>query len=347
MKGQVGLKNLGLTCYANAVLQCLRNVDRLPWIFSDGRYDTLFKKDAKQKRLLKQEVAKSFAEVLKMQEEGSRPSVLKPAGLFIAVRTCVKDSCYDQFIQTAPHDAHEFLMFMLETLHESVSISVEMQIMKSAPKTEEEKRVIRALEAWKDEFSKEYSPLVDLFYGLLHVQTKCLTCNTISHRWETFNTLKAVVPTTASADAVDVLSMLAKDLKGEDIEGYSCDKCSPVRTTAHRESSIWRLPRTLILCLKRFTYDGRKIHTRVTAPLDLDLKTHFSEESPEKSATTEYGIRSIVDHQGGAGGGHYTAQCKDKHTSQWLVYDDESVHPIAAPMFGESTYVLFYERGSS
>ena len=62
-----------------------------------------------------------------------------------------------------------------------------------------------------------------------------------------------------------------------------------------------RLPQTLILCLKRFTYDGRKIHIKVT--LALDLVTLFSEESPEKGATTQYVLRSIVDHYGGAGGG--------------------------------------------
>ena len=348
-KGIVGLRNLGLTCYANATIQALRHVQRIPWIFKEGRYDTLLKKDATGKRLLQQEVTKSFADVIQLQEEGTAPGILRPAGFWSAMKGCVRGSTvYGHFANTAPHDAHEFLMFMLETLHESVSLIVDMQIMKSPPVTETEKRVVEALEVWKKEFSKEYSPLVDLFHGLLHLRTRCLTCNNVTHRWETFNTLKGVVPQrTAANDAspVDLISMLREEMKGEDIEGYSCDKCA-ARTTAHRDAAIWRLPQTVIICLKRFTYDGRKIHTRVKVPTveTMNLKDLFSDESPEKDAITEFSLRAIVDHHGGAGGGHYTAQCKDKLSNGWYIYDDENAHSLQAPTVGETTYVLFYER---
>lgn len=349
-KGVVGLRNLGLTCYANATLQALRHIERIPWIFTDGRYDTLTRKDATGKRQLQQAVSKSFADVLQQQEAGSAPGVLRPAGFWSAMRDCVRGSVYEHFSRTAPHDAHEFLMFMLETLHDSVSIEVDMQIMKSPPSTETEKRVVEALEVWKREFSKAYSPLVDLLYGLLHMRTRCLTCGHVSHRWETFNTLKAAVPTRNAendANPVDLTAMLKEELKGEDIEGYSCDKCSPLRTTAHRDTAIWRLPQTLIICLKRFTYDGRKIHTKVKVPAlePFNTRALFSEESPEKDAVTDYTLRSIVDHHGGSGGGHYTAQCKDKITNTWYIYDDDTPTAIPVPIVGETTYVLFYERG--
>jgi ubiquitin C-terminal hydrolase len=349
-KGVVGLKNLGLTCYANATLQCLRHLARIPWIFTQGRYDTLLKKDATGKRLLQQDVSKSFSEIIQMQEEGKSPGVLRPAGFWNAMRASVHDSSvYGHFAQTAPHDAHEFLMYMLETLHESISISVDMQIMKSPPTNESEKRIVHALEVWKKEFSKAYSPLVDLFHGLLHMRTACLRCGSVSHRWETFNTLKACVPTRSAendTNPVDLIEMMKEEMKSEDIEGYSCDTCSPTRTTAHRETAIWRLPQTVIICLKRFTYDGRKIHTRVKMPTiePLMLKHLFSIESPEKDAITEYSLRAIIDHHGTSGGGHYTAQCKDKLSNVWYVYDDENTGITPAPMIGESTYVLFWER---
>ena len=342
-KGVIGLQNLGLTCYANATLQALRHVERIPWIFTNGRYDTLYKKDPSEKLRLKQEVTRSFADVLQQQENGMSPAVLRPMGFINALRSSVRGSVYEQFCQTAPHDSHEFLMFMLECLHESTAMEVEMEIMKSQPTNDTEKRVIQALECWKKEFSKEYSPLVDLFHGLMHVRTTCSSCKATTHRWESFNTLKAVVPTNTDTE-VDILSMLKKDMMGEDIEGYSCDTCSPIRTTAHRCSFIWRLPQTLILCLKRFTYDGRKIHTKITAPSLLDTVSLFSGESPEKGGRTEYSLRSIVDHHGGAGGGHYTAQCKDKIDGTWYLYDDEMARPMTGPHIGETTYVLFYER---
>ncbi len=347
-KGVVGLTNLGLTCYANAVLQCLRHVERIPWLFTVGRFDTLFKKNATGRLEKQQKVVSSFADVLAQQETGFHPGVLRPAGFFGSLRNCVKDTLYEQFATTAPHDGHEFLMFMLETLHESISIEVDMQIMKRNPTTDEERRVIQALETWKQSFTKEYSPLVDLFYGLLHIQMHCEACGHISHKWETFNTLKMGVPKQNTDPPPDILQLLTQEFEGEVIEDYSCDKCSPTRTKARRSMRIWRLPQTLILCLKRFSYDGRKIHTRVTAPVSqpLSLVTLFSEESPEKGGITDYTLRAIVDHHGGAGGGHYTAQCKDKLSSEWYIYDDEHSHAVQAPFIGESTYILFYERAT-
>jgi ubiquitin C-terminal hydrolase len=348
-KGVVGLTNLGLTCYANATLQCLRHIERVPWIFTPGRYDTLFHKTATGRRLNQQKVATSFADVVSQQENGTSPGVLRPAGFWNCLHSCVKDTMYEQFATKAPHDSHEFLMFMLETLHESISIEVEMEIMKRNPTTEEEKRVILALDTWKKIFSKEYSPLVDLFYGLLHIQMHCQTCGNISHKWETFNTLKVGVPKTQSEAPPDILELLTKEFEGEVIEGYSCDKCSPTRTTAKRKVSIWRLPQTLILCLKRFNYNGSKIHTSISASAanPLSMLPLFSEESPEKGGTTDYSLRAIVDHHGSASGGHYTAQCKDKIDSQWYVYDDEHTQPIQSPLIGGSTYILFYERTAS
>jgi ubiquitin C-terminal hydrolase len=139
--------------------------------------------------------------------------------------------------------------------------------------------------------------------------------------------------------------MISEDMPVETIDEYSCDKCS-ARHSAERKMAIWRLPQNLIVCLKRFTPDGQKIHTKISGEQTLDLQTLFSDESPEKKAITKYNLRAIVDHHGGARGGHYTAQVKEPVSENWLIFDDESVHPISQPKFGESTYILFYERAS-
>jgi ubiquitin C-terminal hydrolase len=75
-----------------------------------------------------------------------------------------------------------------------------------------------------------------------------------------------------------------------------------------------------------------------------DFSPYFSNESPEREGKTSYSLRGIVDHHGGPRGGHYTAQCKDQAKDTWHLYDDETVHKLPSPMFGESTYMLFFER---
>ena len=349
-KGLVGLQNMGLTCYANATLQCLRNLPRVSWLFTSGRYDSLFDKSPSGKRKLQQDVCTSFADLIQQQNEGQHPGIMRPAGFWSATHECIADSVYEHMKVKAPHDAHEFLMYMIECLHEGSSMEVEMQIMKQPPQTDSEKRIVQALETWKNNFTKQYSPLVDIFYGLLHSTITCSQCKTSYHRWETFNTLKAVVPKrTGELDAnpPSLLSMIAEDMKAETIEGYSCDACAPTRHNGDRKVSIWRLPQNLVVCLKRFTPDGQKIHTKISAEEILDLGSLFSEESPEKAAITKYMLRGIVDHHGSSRGGHYTAQVKDPISDNWLLYGDESVFPLAKPNFGESNYILFYERAST
>jgi ubiquitin carboxyl-terminal hydrolase 2/21 len=348
--GYGGLVNMGLTCYANATIQAIRHASpRFAWLLQEGHYTTLFKKEeeAKPKRKLQQAFTRAFAEVVQMLGKCQRGQQVRPGDLWNKVRPAVEDTMYEHFAMKAPHDSHEFFLFLLESIHEATAQSVEMKILRPPPTTEEDRLVVQALGSWQKEFSKEYSPFVDMFYGLSHWRTTCQGCGTVSHRWESFNSLKGVVPKGGlSVDPPTLLSMLEGEMEPETVEGYHCDKC-PERTTASRRFHIWRLPQVLLLVLKRFTPDGRKIHTRVAGPPagPIDFAPYFSPESPEKGGITRYTLRSIVDHHGGATGGHYTAQAFHRGDDKWYLYDDESIADLpGGPMFGDSTYMLFLER---
>jgi len=337
-----GLVNMGLTCYANAVIQALRHCRKIPWIFEEGRYDTLFKKEANDKRTRHQVLTKALADVIQKIGLCQKGQSVRPGEFWLRLKPCVDDTCYEHFATKAPHDAHEFLMFLLDTVHEATAQEVEMRITRAAAKTMEEGLVHSALDAWRKEFSKTYSPFVDLFFGSYHITMSCQACGHVSHRWETFNALKGAIPT--SSEPYSILQALEEEWKSETIEGYACDKCSPTRTTAVRAFKLWRLPQYLTIVIKRFTPDGRKIRTRISPMSSLSLDSYFSPFTPEKMGVTDYSLRSIVDHHGGAGGGHYTAQCKHLTDNNWFLYDDEGVHPLQAPHFGESTYVLIFDR---
>ena len=60
-----GLVNMGLTCYANVVIQAMRHCRKLPWILEEGRYTTLLKKDADPVREKQQTLTKSFANTVR------------------------------------------------------------------------------------------------------------------------------------------------------------------------------------------------------------------------------------------------------------------------------------------
>lgn len=352
-KGLGGIVNMGFTCYANAVTQAMRHSVKIPWLLEEGRYNTLFQKvSAKKKRELQQNLVVSFAEVVQMLGRCDRGQSVRPGEFWKRLTPAVDDTLYEQLATRAPHDSHEFYLFLLESLHESMATDVEMRILRPPPTTPEERLVYRALESWQREFSKEYSPLVDLFYGLGHWRTVCQACRNVSHRWESFNSLKMSMPVGGlGIEPLTLDDLLEKEKEAESIEGYQCDVCS-ARTTAHRSYRVWRLPQTLVLVLKRFTPDGRKIHTRLgTLPLNgvVDFRDFFSEDSPERVADTVYSLRSIVDHHGSSAGGHYTAQARNRTDDRWYLYDDEGVMEMGdrGPTVGDTTYMLFLERGGT
>jgi ubiquitin C-terminal hydrolase len=314
--------------------------------------NTLFEPEPKtDRRRVQQELAQTFAEVVQLLERCKKGQSVRPGEFWKRVRPAVHDTLYEHLANREPHDSHEFYLFLLQTLHEATATEVEIRVLRPPPVTAEDRLVIGALEAWKKEFTKEYSPFVDIFYGLGHWQTACQRCGNITHRWESFNSLKASVPARAEGHA-DIAALLAADLEPETIEQYDCDTCKE-KTTVRRWFRVWRLPHTVVLVLKRFQQNGQKITTPVAALEGgtFDFSPYFSEVSPERNGVSRYTLRSIVDHHGSSLGGHYTAQVRHRDSGDealsWYFYDDEGVANMKGrgPIFGESTYMLFLERG--
>ena len=343
-KGFGGLVNMGLTCYGNAVLQNMRHLSKLEWVVEEGKYNTLFQKSPSQRRFKLQGVTSAFAEIVQLLGKCNKGQSVRPGTFWNRVPAAVHDTLYEQLGSKQCHDSHEFFLFLLEAIHEATSQEVDMKILRPLPTTPSEELVHGALKAWQDAFSKEYSPFVHMFYGMFHQKTVCQECKNVSHRWEPFNALKIPI---GKEGHCDLMTALKDDmLKEEDIEEYVCEKCGPPRRAAKKSVSIWRLPLVLVLTVKRFGNDGRKINTQV-APLTqepIDFSSYFSEESPERKGEVRYTLRGIVDHHGGAGGGHYTAQCRHNGNNRWHQYDDEGVGEMVGPNFGSSTYMMFLER---
>ena len=342
-----GLINMGLTCYANAVLQALRHCKKIPWIFEEGRYNTLFLKEPANMLIKQQAFTASFASVIQLLQQCKRGQNVRPADFWMKFGPCVKDTGFEHLRIKMPHDSHEFYLCILDILHEALAQETDMRIIRAPPVTPTDMHCIQALEVWRKQFTKQYSPLVDLFYGLQHIIVTCSNCKHQSHRWETFTSLKATIHQTN--DHPTIFELLKDEFKPETITDYECEKCRPVRQTAVQTVSIWRLPYYLTFVIKRFTMNGMKVNTQI-APLpkqgeEVSFEAFFSEESPEKVEKQTYRLHSIVDHHGGAGGGHYTAQCRSMEDStKWQLFDDESVNEIPSAVFGSTTYMMWFER---
>lgn len=338
-----GLINMGLTCYGNAVIQNLRHLSKLTWLLEEGKYNTLFKADAKPQRALSQNLTKAFAEVIQFLEKCKKGQSVRPGNFWNNLVPAVRDTLYEQFAMKTFHDSHEFYQLVLEMIHQSTIQDVDMKIIRPPPSTPRDKLIHGALVAWQQTFSKEYSPFVHMFYGMYHQKTTCQGCKNVSHRWEAFNSLKVPIPN--PGQPCDIMAALKEDLLHEEvIDEYVCEACGPPRRPAKKTMSLWKLPLVLVLSVKRFMNNGQKMNTPVLPFNTVDFTSYFSEDSPEREVMVNYTLRGMVDHHGNSRGGHYTAQCLSTINGTWHRFDDESVQPLAKPEFGESTYMMFMER---
>ena len=345
-RGQIGLANLGNTCYLNAAIQALRHVPDLtvffnkyssPWIHTGDKPEAV--------------LCRAYKELINDLWSGTGMGYLKPAGFLHYFRESLK-SCptYEHMITSEAHDSGEALVFLLDQLHEGMKKPLNINVV-----AKEDSPAFKALMTWKKDVAPNYSPIVDYFFGLMEVSVTCKQCSSVSCRYEPFNMLKVGFPDKRMSTLEQCIDY---EFQAEELDEYQCDKCSPdvpsnsptpkaKRPPGSVQRRIWRLPQNLIIILKRFNPDGSKCHANFSADPAQKFTRWFSEKSPEVTKLARFNLQSVVDHHGSANGGHYVAQVKSPLTGRWNMYDDESVRTIkdgSQAFLGGPSYILFFRK---
>jgi ubiquitin C-terminal hydrolase len=333
-KGVVGLTNIGNTCYGNATLQALRHqVDFTLYLLQDHYKSIVSRKTSSEKtRLLEK-----YTELVKKMwtGEGGQENTREFWGYMVPAAICAG---VEHFRMPVAHDAHEFLVFLLDQFHEALAEQVSMII-----KVDSSKPIVKdALNFWKKSFEKSYSPLVELVFNL---NQKCITCDECkkeSISWETLNMMKVSVPKQHDGP-VHILDLMKQEMKEEELEEYNCEGCKK-KGKAIVTQNVWRLGNWVIVVLKRNENSGRRINTPVEIPLTLSFSPLFHTASEEPSRSVDYEVFATIHHHGSAGGGHYTSQAKHPVSGAWTRYDDESAYPMDTPQLDASTYIVMFRK---
>jgi len=336
-RGIVGLANLGNTCFMNAGIQAFRHCPE--WTLFCKKKDDLLpyiqNQESSHAKLLL-----AYQDLLKSIWAGSGPAYVRPNGFYDQLKVLVKGTLYEDFTRRTPQDAHEFLVWLLDQMYMATQKEVVIQVPSSPSLSP---MIVQAVQGWKTAFEKTYSPLTDLIFGMLRIQYTCGGCGAVHTRWETFNVLKIQLAKDGQGKPLSFQACIEQEYKDDSIEGYHCDSCKETTHTAMKRTTLWRLPKVLLISLARFTPMGTRDNTPLLydgSPLMLD--SLFSQESTEPSKTKEYKLFATIDHHGHHMGGHYTAQCFSPVWKQWNVYDDESVYDLMAPRFGVESYILMF-----
>lgn len=332
-----GLANLGNTCYLNSALQALFHSKPFRQLLTNGTWET-WRHDDRKGLALTESAAEVVTELMTDGQHSVVPS------RFVTEFIRFANEFNDQIRRGAQGDAAEAIQIILDGIHTQIAREVNMTVT-GIGRTPSQKELIQSMESWATFYKKEYSMLLDNYYGQTQTRVTCTTCKTSSTRYEPWSVLKVPIPGAekAGVPAPTLADCLAAYFADETIDDYSCDTCKEAgrgRGTALIQHSISRLPSYLILSLKRFTNRGAKIRARINYDencISFEDWRSWADLQPQ----ARYRVVSTVEHLGGSHGGHYCA--RGLTDGGWCEYDDTRVIPTNG-LPGADTYVLILHK---
>jgi ubiquitin C-terminal hydrolase len=340
-RGLTGLANLGNTCFINSCLQILSHTYELHELFNDNNIGNKINKVVDSVVLL---------EWNKLRElMWSKNCTVAPHSFIRAVRLVAIKKDAVLFTDFRQNDAAEFMLFLIDCFHNGLKRNVDMNIRGNIH-NEKDKMAKACYGMMKDMYTKEYSEIVKLFYGI-HVSElrSCETSEVLGINPEPYFMVDLPIPDKESITIQDCFDEYIKPelLVGEN--GRYNEKTKEKEDTEKR-LLFWSMPDILIVDLKRFSHDGqrgKKNNALVYFDPDdtLDLQNYVSGYNSNKYRYELYGV---ANHMGEVCGGHYTAFIKNANNS-WYHINDTRVSPITRSqnVVTSKAYCLFYRIISS
>lgn len=132
--------------------------------------------------------------------------------------------------------------------------------------------------------------------------------------------------------------------KKEEIKDIQCEKCQK-KTLFMKTLEIERLPKYLVLVLKRFKYiltNIIKIQNIIKFPLEnLPLQNYVS----QKNINYQYNLYGIINHYGQPEDGHYYSIFNIN--GSWIKFDDSQSYETNAELETNQVYMLIYQSMKS
>ena len=247
----------------------------------------------------------------------------------------------DIFTGYAQNDLPEFLLFIIDSFHNALMREVDMTI-KGNISNSTDKLAKECYTMMKQMYNKEYSEILNIFYGIHVSQIKSITTKErLSLCPEPFSILNLSIPEKKEISLFDCLDLYCKCERLENENAWRNDKTGQ-KEAVDKGIVFWNLPNILIIDLKRFTNNNNKISCHIDIPIhNVDFSKYVKGYNKESYVYDLYGI---CNHSGGVLGGHYTANVKNAN-DKWYVFNDTDVKEISEnDIIGPQAYCLFYRK---
>lgn len=306
-----GLHNLGNSCYANAVLQCLMFTRPLTAYFLGG----LHSKNCSNKEWC------FMCEFEKLVVEGKHgKTALSPTGILSHLH-----EIGSSFGPGKQEDAHEFLRHSIDAMQ---SVCMKEARKSGAHRLAEETTLVQLI-----------------FGGYLRSKIKCTRCHGSSEQSERMLDLTVEI----DGDISSLEEALQRFTSTEVLDGnnrYQCTRCKSYER-AKKKLTISEAPNVLTIALKRYQ-SGKfgKISKAIRFPETLNLSSYMSTTDDNSPVYSLYGVVVHHDVMNAAFSGHYVCYVKDTH-GKWYKTDDSQVKSVSLEnVMSKCAYMLLYARCS-
>ncbi len=333
--GYTGLTNLGNTCFLNSCIQILSHTLELHKIFEISAVSTRLQINKNTDEWIIMNEWKNLTELM-----WSGNGVVKPVKFVNSIQQVAMRKGIEIFTGWAQNDVTEFLRFVVNCFHTSIARPVKVNI-RGKVKTRIDNVAFKCCELLNNIYSKEYSEIYDLFYGISISEIRGLNKEIQSITPEHYFIIDLPIPIEKpEITLTDCFDLFVKEelMNGEN---KWFNEKTGVKEDIIKRNYFWSFPKVLVVTLKRFNNNIQRINNMVNCPLTtLDLSNYVEGYDREKYIYDLYGVSN---HSGGPMGGHYTSYIKT--AKGWVHYNDDQLNGVSEEsIITPSAYCLFYIR---
>jgi ubiquitin C-terminal hydrolase len=323
--GPPGLTNIGNSCYLNAALQCLVRVKPLTdYLLGDSQVNRLNPYGSKGI------VYDAYCRLLRSLR--SSTGAVSPAQVKQAV-----GRCYPIFADWGQHDSGEFLISLLDSLHEDLNQSAVATRQVSLKDLQE-------LSGMRLHRLRNDSEIVRLFHGET-VTTFSYSCGHVEKNHEPLVQWALPLPKDLQVTLEKCIEAWQMPQRMTDDSLLVCQECGCCRGCV-RQMAVVRFAPIIVIQFKRFDQVDRRLvknNAKVSYPIEFNPAGFAGESSGI------YDLTGVSRHAGSLSGGHYTALVRDPNDMQhWFDISDSSVWPwdqgSRQRIEDRSAMVLIYQR---
>ena len=333
---KIGLQNIGQTCYMNASLQCLTNVEKI------------------SKKLLQM----FNQNIINIQQQ---PLTYVYSSLLYEFKITDKSYIIPQtfkatleelnplFQGNQASDAKDFIFFMIERLHQELKppenpLNNFAQIDFFKQEMEARNQML-TLNKFLNEFRNNSSIISDTFYGITSSQMKCEGCQSIKYSFQTFNILNFILKKVKEDkskefgeenlrnNVINLYDAFYSENKKENLTGENmiyCNTCKALKN-GWVQQSIYQLPQIMIIILNRGrnNKDFRE-EFQINEILDFNNTPNIFCNIDNQKKYKKYFLCGIVKHLGESGSnGHFISYYRNSINQKFYCYNDASVAEVS------------------